>query len=328
MAVRIVAAADGLEEAIERLQNGKLVAFPTETVYGLGADARSADAVAQIFATKGRPATNPLIVHVANTDAARNLASEWTPVADELAAMYWPGAITLVVRKTDAIPAIVTAGGETVGLRVPDHPIALELLRRSGVPVAAPSANRSEEVSPTTAQHVADSLGPYVEDLLILDGGACRVGIESTVVDATGNTPRLLRPGMMHIFHANVPENRPDSSDDALRSPGQMARHYAPSVPVLVLPSKRLGKERVTGDGVIYRVVVGQLPEAPAPRVRCLPTAPDGYAAGLYAALRALDMSGVSRILIEEPPKGPRWDAIHDRLRRAATPKSGTVHED
>lgn len=308
-----------MAEAVECLRNGKLVAFPTETVYGLGANARDADAVARIFAAKGRPATNPLIVHVADTDAARSLATEWTPVAEELAAMYWPGALTLVVRKTDAIPAIITAGGDTVGLRVPDHPVALELLRRSGVPVAAPSANRSEEVSPTTARHVADSLGPYVDDLLILDGGACRVGIESTVVDATGDTPRLLRPGMMHIFHANAGETPTDAADTILRSPGQMARHYAPSVPVVVLTAKRLRKDRAPGDGVIQRVAVGQPAQEPSPEVCWLPSDPDGYAAGLYAALRTLDTAGVPRILVEEPPKGPRWEAIHDRLRRASS---------
>ncbi|MBC8137481.1 MAG: threonylcarbamoyl-AMP synthase [Fibrella sp.] len=309
-----------MAEAVERLRDGKLVAFPTETVYGLGADARNMEAVAQIFAAKGRPATNPLIVHVADSAAARNLTSAWTPVADELAAMYWPGAITLVVRKTDAIPAIVTAGGDTVGLRVPDHPVALEMLQRSGVPVAAPSANRSEEVSPTTAAHVADSLGPYIDDLLILDGGACRVGIESTVVDATGDTPRLLRPGMMHIFHANAAENLSENADDVLRSPGQMVRHYAPSVPVHVLTAKRLRKDRLAGDGVIQRIVIGKPVEEPSLEVHWLPSDPDGYAAGLYAALRMLDTAGVPRILIEEPPRGPRWDAIHDRLRRAATP--------
>ncbi len=310
-----------MAEAVERLQRGELVALPTETVYGLGADARNADAVARIFAAKGRPTTNPLIVHVADVAAARRLAGEWTPVADELAAMYWPGALTLVVRKTDAVTAAVTAGGDTVGLRVPDHPVALELLRRSGVPVAAPSANRSEQVSPTTAAHVADSLGAFVDDLLILDGGACRVGIESTVVDATGDTPRLLRPGMMHIFHANAGETAPENAEGPLRSPGQMARHYAPSVPVLVLTGKRLRKDRVAGDAVIRRVVIGQPAEPPSPTDFYLPADPDGYAAGLYAALRTLDMAGTVRILIEEPPRGPRWDAIHDRLRRAATTK-------
>lgn len=309
-----------MAEAVERLRGGLLVAFPTETVYGLGADARNADAVARIFAAKGRPATNPVIVHVADTAAARELAGEWTPIADELATMYWPGAITLVVRKTDAIPAIVTAGGDTVGLRVPDHPVALELLRASGVAVAAPSANRSEQVSPTTAEHVADSLGPYVDDLLILDGGACRVGLESTVVDVTGETPRLLRPGMMHIFHARAAPGNAPAEGEIARSPGQMARHYAPSVPVLVLTAKRLRKDVLPGDGVIRRVVIGQpAPEETTPNVRWLPADPDGYAANLYAALRTLDASGVSRILVEEPPRNARWDAIHDRLRRATS---------
>lgn len=303
-----------------RLRSGRLVAFPTETVYGLGANARDPDAVARIFAAKGRPASNPLIVHVADVGAARFLTADWTPLADELAAMYWPGAITLVVRKTDATPAIVTAGGATVGLRVPDHPVALELLRLSGVPIAAPSANRSEEVSPTTARHVADSLGAYVDDLLILDGGACAVGIESTVIDATGTEARVLRPGMVSVMHESAVAG--ENAENIARSPGQMARHYAPGVPTLLLTAKRIRKDRRPGDGVIGRVVVGAAAAPPAPDVLLLPADPRGYAAQLYAALRTLETAGVARILIEEPPKGGRWNAIHDRLRRAATPKS------
>ncbi|MBY0278237.1 threonylcarbamoyl-AMP synthase [Candidatus Binatia bacterium] len=178
------------------LRRGGLVALPTETVYGLGANALDADAVSKIFAAKGRPASNPLIVHVESEAAARSLARRWPEIAARLAAEYWPGPLTLVVEKTDSIPDLVTAGGSTVALRVPAHPIALALLRACGLPLAAPSANRSEAISPTTARHVADSLGPFVDDLLVLDGGPCEVGIESTVVDLTGVTPAVLRVGM------------------------------------------------------------------------------------------------------------------------------------
>ena len=366
MSARIVPPTpENIRDAAERLRSGKLVAFPTETVYGLGANALDADAVARIFAAKGRPATNPLIVHVADTQAAKALCADWTPVADELAAMYWAGAVTLVVRKTDAVPNIVTAGGDTVALRVPDHPVALELLRAAGVPVAAPSANRSESVSPTTAQHVADSLADYVDDLLILDGGACAVGIESTVVDATGQEARVLRPGMVAVVYAPVPPipptpfppateekggvrspktvgfaGSPTSTDPETppfssvaggkgvggtptRSPGQAVRHYAPNVPLHVLTAKQIRKLRQNGDVVIGREVVGSPPNVQhlTPNTLLLPATPHGYAAGLYAAFRTLEvLPGVARILVEEPPKGARWDAIHDRLKRAASP--------
>lgn len=200
MSARITLPDDAaLAEAAERLRAGELVAFPTETVYGLGANALDANAVAKIYAAKGRPATNPIIVHVASVEQAKTLVKTWPAIADELAAQHWPGPLTLVLEKADHIPDIVTAGGRTVGIRIPNHPVALELLRRAGVPVAAPSANRSEEVSPTQAKHVADSLGAFVDDLLILDGGACGVGIESTVLDVTCDPPRVLRPGMAKI---------------------------------------------------------------------------------------------------------------------------------
>ena len=307
-----------MAEAVERIKAGKMVAFPTETVYGLGANALDAEAVARIFAAKGRPATNPLIVHVPTAQSAQALCADWTPLASELAAMYWAGAVTLVVRKTAVVPGIVTAGGDTVALRVPDHPVALELLTRTGLPLAAPSANRSEGVSPTTARHVADSLGDYVDDLLILDGGACAVGIESAVIDATGVAARVLRPGMVSVVYApEPPMNAAGNTDAAARSPGQMARHYAPRTPTFMLTAKRIRKEKQDGDAVLARAVMGAPPTDPAPDVLLLPADPHGYAANLYAALRLLDASGAARILIEEPPKGARWDAIHDRLSRA-----------
>jgi L-threonylcarbamoyladenylate synthase len=325
-------------------------------VYGLGANALDPAAVTRIFAAKGRPATNPLIVHVADLASARALSSEWPSVADLLAARFWPGPLTLVVNKAADVPDIVTAGGPTVGVRVPDHPVALDLLRQAGVPVAAPSANRSEEVSPTTAQHVADSLDPFVDDLLILDGGPTEVGIESTVLDVTTNPPRLLRPGMItqQALQSAVGEIVFGQAEGVLRSPGSMSRHYAPRAPVTInainavrtislrqkiknfitslLPN--LKKTAATPFGLI-RIDSHMWSDHPI-RVSVaggkgiwipMPPSPTEYAALLYAALRELDAAGVKRILIEEPPQGPEWAAIHDRLRRAAASKESQNNE-
>jgi L-threonylcarbamoyladenylate synthase len=200
-----------ISEAAALIRAGRLVAFPTETVYGLGANALDPHAAARIFEAKGRPPSNPLIVHVASVEAAPELAANWPEIADRLAERFWPGPLTLVVEKADRVPGIVTANGPTIGLRVPDHPVALALLEAATVPIAAPSANRSEEVSPTTAQHVVDSLGARVD--LILDGGPTNVGIESTVLDVTQTPPRLLRPR-----HGDVPNvTRRAAQDDPRR---------------------------------------------------------------------------------------------------------------
>lgn len=314
MTARILApTAEALAEAARILARGGLVAFPTETVYGLGANALDEAAVARIFAAKGRPATNPLIVHVESEAAARALARRWPEAAARLASAHWPGPLTLVVEKAGTIPAAVTAGGETVGLRVPAHPVALALLRACGLPLAAPSANRSEAISPTTALHVADSLGPFVEDLLILDGGPCRVGIESTVVDVTGAAPVVLRPGMLRLEAAPPAGTKPEpdattheetdaETDAPARSPGQRARHYAPGKPlVLVGDPNEVGAPR-PGDGILR-----------------LPGTPDAAAAVLYAELRRLDADPrVERIVAVLPPEDEAWSAIRDRLRRAA----------
>jgi len=310
-----------LAEAARILAQGGLVAFPTETVYGLGANALDAAAVGKIFAAKGRPASNPLIVHVPDEAAARALARRWPETAARLAAAHWPGPLTLVVEKTDAIPGIVTAGGPTVGLRVPAHPVALALLRACAVPLAAPSANRSEEISPTTARHVAESLGPFVDDLLVLDGGPCRVGIESTVVDVTGAAPVVLRPGMIRLDAETTAAFTPGlksafTSADAsaaasasppgepgpARSPGQRARHYAPRKPLVLLHEPERAGERREGDGLLR-----------------LPATPEAAAAALYAELRRLDADPrVARIVAVLPPDDAAWHALRDRLRRAA----------
>ncbi len=309
MPARIVEPTDAaLGEAARILRSGGLVAFPTETVYGLGANALDAEAVARIFAAKGRPADNPVIVHVESMAAARRLARGWPEVATRLAEAHWPGPLTLVVERADGIPDVVTAGGSTVGLRVPDHPVALALLRRAGCPIAAPSANRSESISPTTAHHVAESLGPWVEDLLVLDGGPCQVGIESTVVDVTGDAPIVLRPGMLRLdralglAHAGETAAPPRGGAIA-RSPGQRARHYAPSKPLRVVAPEALDRALRPGDAVL------RLPPEPAAAAACL-----------YAELRRLEADpDVERILVASPPEASDWDAIRDRLRRAAS---------
>ena len=327
MAARIVSPEEGLDEAVFRLQNGELVAFPTETVYGLGANGLNESAVRKIFMAKGRPATNPIIVHIPDVETAKLYVSEWPAIADELAAKFWPGALTLVVKKNPNIPDIVTAGGETVGLRVPNHPVALELLRRTGLPIAAPSANRSEEVSPTSAQHVLDSLGDFVEDLLILDGGFCHVGLESTVLDVTENPPRILRPGMVTTFSLEkISETvKEGAKGKAARSPGQQKRHYAPQTRLQLMPSIlghivkispnegliTWGKEKASGINIVE-----------------MPDNPEESAALLYATLRELDSRGLKRIWVNSPPNGSQWKAIHDRLERAAAPKQPAIPTD
>lgn len=321
--VRIVPAADGMDEAVQRLRAGRLVAFPTETVYGLGANALDAEAVARIFAAKGRPSTNPLIVHVADTDSVLPLVRKWPDRASALAQHFWPGPLTLVLPKSTAVPDIVTAGGATVAVRIPQHPIALQLLRGCGLPIAAPSANRSEEVSPTTAQHVMDSLGPFLEDLLVLDGGPCRVGIESTVLDVSRNPPRVLRPGMitsddLQEWLGDVP-NAPKLSDrnGIARSPGQRARHYAPRMPMMIVPISEVTNTLRSGDGLLsYSSYQGDA----AGVLVAMPDSASAYAARLYEALRRMDEAGVPRIVVEAPPQSAEWEAVWDRLRRAATP--------
>jgi L-threonylcarbamoyladenylate synthase len=301
------------------------VAFPTETVYGLGAHALDAAAVGRIYAAKGRPATNPVIVHVADAAAARTLAAAWPPAAEALAARFWPGPLTLVLPKAAAVPDAVTAGLPAVALRVPAHPVALALLRAAGLPVAAPSANRSTEVSPTTAAHVVASLGSAVD--LVLDGGPTTVGIESTVLDLTGDRPRILRPGMVSAEAiaavAGPLAAAPTTVDDATprASPGMMERHYAPRAPLRVVEHGMLAGAVAAGPAPVGLVTYRPPPTlVGAPRIVMLPDEPEGYARRLYAALHELDAAGAAAIVVEAVPETAAWDAIRDRLRRAATP--------
>ena len=292
-----------ISEAAAKIRAGGLVAFPTETVYGLGANALDASAVWKIYALKGRPETSPLIVHVASIEMARGIVAEWPPLADELARRWWPGPVTLVLPKRPEIPDIVTAGLPTVGVRMPNHPVALELIRQAGVPIAAPSANRFTGLSATTAEHVRAAFGDAVD---VLDGGATEVGIESTVVAIENGRLKLLRPGMIQLEQASPAE----ACATAHPSPGMHQRHYSPRTPVLLvsdphqLPDRKGAYVWHTNPGLFPRSV--HMPEDPA-----------GYAARLYAVLHTLDAENWPWIGVELPPEQPEWAAITDRLRRA-----------
>lgn len=313
-----------LLRAAELLRRGGLVAFPTETVYGLGANALDADAVARIFPAKGRPAHNPVIVHLASAEDARRLVSAWPRSADLLAERFWPGPLTLVLPRAPGVPDVVTAGGPTVAVRVPAHPVALALLRAAQLPVAAPSANRSTRLSPTRAEHVRRDLDGRVD--LILDGGPTTGGIESTVLDLTARPPRLLRPGLVDLPSLEAvlgPVARPGAPRDAsgpLRAPGMLARHYSPRTPLACLPDGAALVEELARAGA--RVGWVTLTPRPAPAgvlVVPLPPDPAGYAAQLYEALHHLDDADLERIVVDLPPESDEWMAVRDRLARASS---------
>jgi L-threonylcarbamoyladenylate synthase len=304
------------------LRGGGLVAFPTETVYGLGANALDADAVDGIFRAKGRPASNPVIVHVASVDDAKALTTDWNDTAQKLADTFWPGPLTLVLPRADIVPDIVTAGGATVALRIPAHPVALALLRACGFPLAAPSANRSTELSPTRAEHVARSLDGLID--LILDGGPTTVGLESTVLDVSVSPPRLLRPGLVSLAElqacVGMVEIGPAETTTPARSPGQMAKHYAPRTPLELVEGNaesRVAELRAAGERVAW------LTFADAADAITMPNDPAAYAAALYATLHTLDAANYARIIVEAPPATDAWLAVRDRLRRAATMWAG-----
>jgi L-threonylcarbamoyladenylate synthase len=315
-----------LRRAGEILRDGGLVAFPTETVYGLGANALDREAVARIFEAKGRPGYNPLIVHVLDEEAARDLTAEWPQVADVLARAFWPGPLTLVLRKAAVVPDLVTAGLSTVGLRVPAHPLARALLLAAGVPIAAPSANRFTELSPTTAEHVRKGLGPRVD--LILDGGPTDVGIESTVIDLSCGQPTMLRPGSISAAEIESligPIARADDqlAESARRSPGMLDRHYAPKARLRLYPNDSaerilVDQLRATEAGQRVGVILITPATSSASLVRRLGDAPDVYARDLYATLHQLDDLGCEEIFVEGLPEQSEWDGVRDRLMRAA----------
>jgi L-threonylcarbamoyladenylate synthase len=297
-----------IEQAARIVREGGLVVFPTETVYGLGANALDAGAVRKIYALKGRPETSPLIVHVASIEQAKELAAEWLPEAERLARQYWPGPLTLVVPKKSTIPDEVTARLATVGLRMPRHPAALELLRTAGVPIAVPSANRFTQLSPTTAAHVREAFG--TETPFLLDGGACEVGLESTVIAVTREGLEVLRPGMAHVSDAAVAYTNEDLGT-AQRSPGQHRKHYSPKTRVILVSRGHLPKD---GRGAYLWLDYN----AAATSRRRMPAKPEEYAAELYSTLHKLDGQGFDWIAVELPPDLPAWEAIRDRLVRAA----------
>ncbi|MDA8109313.1 MAG: L-threonylcarbamoyladenylate synthase [Betaproteobacteria bacterium] len=306
-----------IRRAAEILRAGGLVAFPTETVYGLGAGAANPEAVARLFAVKGRPADHPVIVHFADAEQAFGWAREVPPGARRLAARFWPGPLTMILRRAARVGDFVTGGQDTVGLRVPAHPVAQELLKAFGGAVAAPSANRFGRVSPTRAEHVRADLGDEVD--LVLEGGASEVGIESTIVDLSGERPRLLRPGAIAMTQLEQVLGEPVAAADsaAPRAPGTLERHYAPKTPLRIVPSHALDAEVARAAGRVAVLAFSR----PDERVRLwlrMPRDAAAYAHRLYAALRELDAAGCDRILVEAPPEEPAWQAVRDRLARAA----------
>lgn len=317
-------------EAVSRLKAGELVALPTETVYGLAANALDPEAVAAIYEAKGRPKQNPIIVHVSNPTMARQCASQWPESATLLARAFWPGPLTLVLSKSSLIPEIVTAGGDTVGIRWPSHPLMQAVIEGCGFPLAAPSANLANQLSPTSAAHVAESLGKRIS--LIVDGGQSQVGIESTVVDLTGIPLRVLRPGMIHESALRQTVDEPlagqssSTRDEILKSPGQLPKHYSPRARMVVWKWET--------ESELRRKVEALSPVIQRPRIithTCIPSGfkndevsviphdAEAFARALYAELHRCDLENADLIVVEAVPEGVEWRGIADRLNRASS---------
>jgi len=304
-----------LQEAAALIREGKLAAFPTETVYGLGANALNAAAVARIFEVKGRPSTSPLIVHVSSIAMAREIVKEWPYEADELARRFWPGPLTLVLPKSPNIPDIVTAGLPAVGIRIPAHPVAISLIEAAGVPIAAPSANRFMGLSPTTAEHVIEAFG---DEVPVLDGGACQVGIESTVVSIVNGKVTLLRPGMISISEVvqlgadALTLQSPPDPESPHPSPGMHARHYSPRTPLILVSGRNDLPSRL--GAYVWHKESGL-----TARSLRMPASAEAFARRWYSVLHQLDGEGWPWIAVEELPASPEWAAIRDRIARAAS---------
>lgn len=318
------------EKAAEILRAGGLVALPTETVYGLAANALNAAAVEKIYQVKGRPSVNPIIVHVAGINGAKRCASAWPSAASLLAEAFWPGPLTIVLPKTEIIPPIVTAGGGTVGIRWPSHPFMQAVIHRCGFPLAAPSANLSNQVSPTTAGHVARTLGDKIS--LIVDAGPAAVGIESTVVDLSSGAPVLLRAGMISSAQlAGVLGSlkTPAAAEGAvLKSPGQLARHYSPRARLIVLDweNERHLKAQLQLHSIppdrAHVIAHDKIPaDCGCARVSLIPEDPEAYARALYSELHVSDDLGAEWIVVEQVPPTAEWEGIRDRLKRASAPR-------
>ncbi len=319
-----------IAHAAALLREGKLVAFPTETVYGLGANALDAEAVARIYAVKRRPATSPLIVHIASIEMAKKLVENWPELADRLAKQFWPGPLTLVLRTarvvTELRPSrqartapnnstIVTAGLPTVALRMPAHPVAQALIEAAAIPLAAPSANRFTELSPTTAEHVRKSLGDEVD--YILDGGPCKVGIESTVLSLAGPKPALLRPGGISRTELEAIIGPIGSAQEIKAgshpAPGMHPRHYCPRTKLFLVTNGNVPDE---GQGIYLQHK--HPPSRAQIKIRQMPQSAPDYAAALYEALHQADAANADWIAVDQPPNTPEWEAVQDRLKRAA----------
>lgn len=317
-------------EAVRLLKEGRLVALPTETVYGLAANAFDPKAVQTIYDAKGRPSHNPIIVHVSSLAMARRCVTTWPDAAEKLSRHFWPGPLTLVLSRANEIPDVVTAGGNTVGLRLPLHPFIRRVIELCDFPLAAPSANRANELSPTSAEHVRRSLDGKVP--LIVDAGPTSVGIESTVLDLSGPAPAVLRPGMISAKHLGAllgcevrVAARDDSSLSALKSPGRLQKHYSPKAR-LALASWRSDSElaRVAESFTIdprqiHVITFEHIPQAnPFGRVAIIPYDAEAYGRAIYAELHRSDELGAGLILVEMPPSGEEWEGIRDRLLRAS----------
>lgn len=314
--------------AAELLRAGEVVALPTETVYGLAGNALDEAAVAKIFQIKGRPAHNPIIVHVAGNEMAQSCVKQFPALAEKLSRAFWPGPLTLVLPRADKIPALVTAGGDTVGIRWPSHPFMQAVIRACGFPLAAPSANLSNQISPTNAGHVRAQLGGKIP--LIVDGGQSQVGIESTVLDLTVSPPKILRPGMIHAeslaaVGLPVADGRWPIESGALKSPGQLRKHYSPKAKLVVLKwrdedeLKAAIGHRPSAINKVHIVAHTKIPATfRAANVSVIPHDAEAFARALYAELHRCDAAGAELIVVEAPPESPEWAGIADRLRRAA----------
>lgn len=298
---------ENINLAAEALLRGELVCIPTETVYGIAADATNSEAIKRIYEIKDRPSENPLIVHISDFVQLDDVVAVWTKDADVLANRFWPGPLTLVVKKSELIPDEVTGGLDTVAVRMPDHPVALEVIEAAGVPLAAPSANRFMGLSPTSADAVSPEIASKVYS--ILDGGTCRVGLESTVVDVSGDSPRILRPGGISRGDIQAALGKPlvtAPTEPLRRSPGMYYRHYAPRAKVMIVDSVPEG-----APGLVFG--------SPGPNQIPMPKDPSLYAAMLYAALNQLDQSAPEVIYVEKLPEDAAWEAIVDRVSKASS---------
>lgn len=312
-----------LQQAVDALANGRLVAFPTETVYGLGADAGSDAAVRRIFDAKGRPADHPLIVHVPNVECAYELAAALPPVAQKLMQAFWPGPMTVIVPRRPGVAGAAAGGQDTIGLRCPAHPVAKALLeacaQRGIIGLAAPSANPFGRISPTTAVHVAEEFG---DEVLVLDGGPCEVGIESTIIDCSRDRPVLLRPGLLTRgqIEATIDEPLFERDAQAPRASGTLEAHYAPRAQLRLMSADILQTAlQVLGGNMPKLALYSRTVRAPRGMLhRRMPDDAAKAAHELFAVLRELDAQGVSLIWVESPPPSPEWDGVRDRLVRAA----------